>query len=424
LATSTRHTDPVAVLHSDLSDRIIGSFARKQSEDPHAGQFYTRFAGHSRRSTMQLIVDAQLHPTYLTDAQIVDGALADMKMLILPAAIAVSPEAADAVRRFAESGGIVVADLTPAIFDNHGKLLPAGLLDDFFGFRRNSLKLNAYPAEYTLGVTADTTAPWRLPKEWLYVEIREDDIEPTDGTALGKHIVGSEPPAFIFKRHGKGASLYLNYLDTQYRNTRDQRHLNVMRALLEWAGISPRVGVTDGHDRIEQFDVTWFTDDRALHVGLNRDQRENRRGDVVTVEFPRAGHAYDIRDGEYLGHGQNIAATVPQWRQKLISLLPCRIETVTVKAPAECRVGEAFKITAKADIEGKPTSLVYRIELLDASGRIVPAFTRKVRTPSGSTEWQGTLRTAFNDVPATYTLRVTEIISGRKGESVIRFIQR
>ncbi len=415
LATSRRENDAVAFLHSDLSDYVVASYAALASTDKHAPQFYGRFAKSSLFSFVQLVLDAQLHPTFVTEAGVQQGGLAGMKMLFVCNVPAMSAATAAAIQRFAEQGGIVVSDLCTAVFDEHGKLLPQGRLDDFFGFSRETLQLSAYPAEYTLGITQPTKAPYFLPPEWLYVEFHEDGIKVTDGQALGQHIVGKEASAFIFKRHGAGASLYLNYLDSQYRKNRDPRHLNVMRALLKWGQVKPQVEVTDGYVPLPQFDVVRFVDDRAWHAAILRDDTDSRKGAEVVVNFAQEGHAYDVRDKQYLGYGKSFKVSVPRWRPKLLSLLPGRIDEVTVTGGASVKAGETLKYTVTPKLTGATTSLVYRITVTAPDGSTSEAYSTKVRTGPGRAVYPGVLRTALNDRPGTWTLTATEIVSGKSG---------
>jgi hypothetical protein len=310
----------------------------------------------------------------------------------------------------------VVAAMCPGIFDEHGKLLPKGRLDDFFGIGRRSLKPTSYPAEYTLGILEDTQSPYYLPKEWFCVELHEGDIAVTDGKALGRHLVGTEAPAFVFKKHGQGVSLYLNYLDSQYRRSRDPRHLNFMMALLRWGQVRPQVEVTDGFVRIPQFDVVRFTDDGAIHAALIRDDTDSRRGPEVVANFTQAGYGYDVRDGRYLGEGKSFRVDVPRWKPKLVSLLPCRIEAVKVAGSRTTARGESWPFRVSADIQGKPTRLVYRLEVKGPDGSLRDAYLQKVRTPNGSVAYEGAIRPALNDPDGTWTLTATEIVSGKSGQ--------
>jgi hypothetical protein len=51
------------------------------------------------------------------------------KTLILPHAIALSPDDARAIREFAAGGGTVIPDVQPGVFDAHSRRLPRPLLD-------------------------------------------------------------------------------------------------------------------------------------------------------------------------------------------------------------------------------------------------------------------------------------------------------
>jgi len=416
LATSVRENDAVAMFHSDLAGHIIDQYASAVSDDKYAGQFYGRFAKSSLFSFTQLFIDAQIHPTFVTAKGVESGALKEMKMLFLCNVPGMSEKTASAIRQFAENGGIVVADMCPAIFDEHGKMLPKGRLDDFFGVGRKSLKVTAYPAEYTLGILEDTQPPYYLPHEWFYVEFHETDIQVTDGKALGKHIIGNEAPAFVFKKQGKGASLYLNYLDSQYRKNRDPRHLNFMRALLKWGGVKPEIEITDGFVPLRQFDVVKFRDDKAIHAAIIRDDTDSRKGPEVVLNFERSAHAYDVREGRYLGEGKSFKAEVPRWKPKLISLLPCRIDGVKVNGNGSAKVGGKLRFKIETKIQGEPTSLVYRLEVKGPDGELREAYSSKVRTPAGSSVYDGVLPLALNDPTGAWTITATEIVSGKSGQ--------
>jgi Beta-galactosidase len=68
-------------------------------------------------------------PTYLSPEMIERGALQhDVRLLILPHAIALSDAAARAIAYFAAAGGTVIADTMPGVYDEHGKRLAEPLL--------------------------------------------------------------------------------------------------------------------------------------------------------------------------------------------------------------------------------------------------------------------------------------------------------
>ncbi|HEY6432469.1 MAG TPA: hypothetical protein VIZ17_10845, partial [Acetobacteraceae bacterium] len=62
-------------------------------------------------------------PRFVSDAQVAGGALHGLRALILPDVLALSPEAAAAIRGFAAQGGLVIAEGETGRFDAHGRRL-------------------------------------------------------------------------------------------------------------------------------------------------------------------------------------------------------------------------------------------------------------------------------------------------------------
>ncbi len=71
-----------------------------------------------------------------------------VKVIILPKVVAMSKEEATALRQFVEQGGMLVADSSCAVFDEHGVEQPKGPLDTLFGVSRDSNKTAEVAATY------------------------------------------------------------------------------------------------------------------------------------------------------------------------------------------------------------------------------------------------------------------------------------
>jgi hypothetical protein len=117
---------PIAVLYSPPSFRI--HWLLEQRPDPTA--WITRSLndddrGNAEREALASTGDALMHlglsPVYVGPAQLGRGELSGARVLILPAAIALSDAEVEAVRRFVERGGVVLADAEPGLYDGHGK---------------------------------------------------------------------------------------------------------------------------------------------------------------------------------------------------------------------------------------------------------------------------------------------------------------
>ena len=127
--------DPVAVLVSQASFRtrwLLDQQARGPdwwSRD--AGREYEDNAWRAGRGqALQRLAELAVQPLILSSAMVEAGALrrGGLRALILPQAIALSQAEAAEIRAFAESGGTVLADTEPGIFDQHSRRLPAPLL--------------------------------------------------------------------------------------------------------------------------------------------------------------------------------------------------------------------------------------------------------------------------------------------------------
>jgi Beta-galactosidase len=129
--------DAIAVLYSPASFRIqwildhrnLGSdWVQRTAEDEDQDNAERA----ARHRTLRLLGLLGFTPRFVSEQQIVNGTLRGYKMLALPQALALSPAAANAIRRFVENGGAVVADGDTGQFDSHGRRLDYALLSGMF----------------------------------------------------------------------------------------------------------------------------------------------------------------------------------------------------------------------------------------------------------------------------------------------------
>lgn len=140
LIASVPQTDPVAILYSPESFRIQWLLDRKRDGRPWADrrsetEGEDNLVRAAMRRASRLLNHLGLQPLWLTEAAIAQGALqrASIRVLVMPHTIALSPEAAAQIRAFAATGGIVLADSEPGVFDAHGRRLAQPLLADLTG---------------------------------------------------------------------------------------------------------------------------------------------------------------------------------------------------------------------------------------------------------------------------------------------------
>jgi hypothetical protein len=141
LMASTPEIDSVAILYSPASQRTQWLLDRKSDGKPWvARSSETEYLDHNAvRAAWQRAAGTLTHlgvqPRWLTRQMIERGMLqtAHIRVLVLPHAIALSPSEAKQIRAFAMTGGVVLADSEPGLFDAHSRRLARPLLADLTG---------------------------------------------------------------------------------------------------------------------------------------------------------------------------------------------------------------------------------------------------------------------------------------------------
>jgi hypothetical protein len=123
--------DPVAVLYSQASFRTRWMLDQRPKgdgwSDRNAAREYEDNAWRaSRQQVLRRLGQIAVQPRLLSSPMVEAGALRhdDLRVLILPHAIALSQAESDEIRAFAQRGGTVLADTEPGVFDQHSRRLP------------------------------------------------------------------------------------------------------------------------------------------------------------------------------------------------------------------------------------------------------------------------------------------------------------
>ncbi len=132
---STPVADKVAILYSPPSQRIRWLLDRQPTGEAWRDAANLSEAASLDNSLYRLAVQQNaeilgrlgIRPRYLTPSLIVRGALrdTDIRLLLLPQALALSQRETDEIAAFAANGGVVAADQMPGQYDEHGRHLGA-----------------------------------------------------------------------------------------------------------------------------------------------------------------------------------------------------------------------------------------------------------------------------------------------------------
>lgn len=196
-------------------------------------------AGHStsqaaRLGWSRLLQDLGLQPTFVSDAALPERLLNEQpRCVVLPATIALSERAAQALQIYVRSGGTVLADHSTGIYDEHLERRGAGVLDELFGVQERSLAWNDLLVREGASL-AEPTGSAALPP--VELGLRGE---------LGER--GSRADTFLERTHGRGRTVYMNATVVDYPEWRLQpRHIlparelrRRVRAALQRARVSP-----------------------------------------------------------------------------------------------------------------------------------------------------------------------------------------
>ena len=342
---SRRDDGGIGLYYSRASEHVCtawqmvagGSTARKL--DPRRSQFKffapaLESAGRSYRSVAY--------------GQVEQGMLAegDIKLLILPFSQAVSRSAAKRIREFVHQGGSVLADIRPAMSDEHGLAGETGLLDDVFGVRHDPDWAAYKPREGTAVIEGDHRG--LRPAARIDAALLGPAVEPDGARTLGN---SGDVPLVMIHEYGRGKAILLNFSLSELGDA-GPAVSGLLDELLNYCGIGKIVGVeaqqtywqSDGRridfDTLEQYGqnavpgIARYVNGGIDVLGIFWDAMDRGLGrQVVSIQPPRAGHVYDLLTNEYLGRHDRYEAEIPLEGFGVYAVAPYRIEKpqVTVR---------------------------------------------------------------------------------------------
>ncbi|MFW5799165.1 MAG: beta-galactosidase trimerization domain-containing protein, partial [Planctomycetota bacterium] len=346
LAYAGRFDDSgIAILYSRASQHATTAWRGRHFRNPLARSLWPE--------TEAVTIGSLLHQvgyqySRISDEQIRDGLLqrSGVKLLVLPVSQAVSPEAAEAIRRFVTAGGTVLADVRPAVVTRHGVRHGArGALDDVFGIEQDTawsaFDLAPRALKVKLGNHDATTAP---------AAVTGSDLK----TAGARALVQSDVPVMLVNRVGRGHAVLLNTLVSRLGGASRP----VLDDVLARAGIDPLFKVTrldggDGGPAADDPDDGMFGNAEGFMdalagaatrpvlyrhvlggadlVGLSSNRQRHGAGTTtLEVTWPRPGHVYDVVDNTYLGRHATGTISKPAEGVAVFVVVPHRIEKPTV----------------------------------------------------------------------------------------------
>jgi hypothetical protein len=387
LINSERKWDPIAIHYSPPSLRTEWLLERKPS-----GDGWTKRSASSdedgpmrwlRESYCRLLEDLGRQYTFLTAEQIERGDLVrrGYRILILPRSTALSEAEAHAMRAFVEHGGVLIADGSPGAYDAHGRRLSKPYLSELFG---------------------------------------------------------PPLPGLVTERSaGRGQAIYLNVdLLNYYRDRllgREESVHRLMGRILEAGLAEPEFRLTDPSGKpVVGAEIHVFGNGKVKIVALQSNPQlslpepgpshtiSNKRFAAsrrVVLTLPGERFVYDIREGRAIGRQKRLTVELDPYEPIILSTSSTAAPSIAISGPRRLRLGEIGSFALSLVRPSAAAFHVFRLEVVDPTGRVVPHYSGNVWAPNGRATTL--LPLALNDKVGRWEIRVKDILSGQSRVSIV-----
>jgi hypothetical protein len=134
--------------------------------------------------------------------------------------------------------------------------------------------------------------------------------------------------------------------------------------------------------------------------------------------FGVPAHTYDVEAGVYLGYGDRLQLRIGAYTFRAFARLPYRVEGVDVQVTGSPRLGDSILVTTRVTAAtGEPCSHYLRLDVLDADDRPLRHLASEAMADCGIARF--TVSSAFNDPPGVWTIVVSDVATGMRGETTV-----
>jgi len=364
------------------------------------------------RALGPLLVDCQLDYRAVSYAELTRGILekGNFKLVVLPFCQALSPGECEAVREFVKSGGVALADLRPAVCDEHGKPYPEGRLDDVFGVTQQTSDVKSSQGRVTV----------RWP-DGTVDSLRGRTFDPSLKTDGGKAVAkAADAPAVVVHDFGLGKTMLLNFSLADYKSDAAdaKKTAAFFSRVLAWARRRPAVRVSPCEPGLKKY---VFSDGANRYVGILEDLPEPFmqyvmkrakpiKGRKIALQLDSPRHVYDMRAGKYLGRSESLKLLLTPGRARMLALLPYRVEKLTLSVPSVVQGGREVPFVVELRTTAPPARHVVRLDVFGPDGAELEYYGRNLDCHNGRRA--DALSLALDEKPGRYTIRARDVASG------------
>jgi Beta-galactosidase/Beta-galactosidase trimerisation domain len=386
LMESTRQQDGIALYYSMPSVHaasILGYHQRSSDDEDEVADKARLSFPANRDGWVKTIKDLGLQFDFISSEEVAKSPISNekYKVLILPLALALSDEEIQHIEEFVSRGGVVIADSSPGLYDQHCAVRTTDAINRLFG-----------------------------------------------NTSLGptEHKIG------------KGWAIYLNKTWDQYPKQRASKfggaeYREIARRLFDNAGVHPSVEVLspDGRPvsqaqiaryKFGSADIITIVKENVAVAGIVGQDGVTTYNDAslgpvarqqLTIKLPRKMYVADVRSGKQFGY-TDVVQTSILIGDALVLGLNVEQNRIQMEGATNAKRGEHISLNVTSTTQG--ASLV-RCHVFAPDGSRSPIYSRNVLLQNGRGTF--TLPFALNDLPGKYVIRSTDVVSGIEFEKTI-----
>ncbi len=392
LATCRPTGNPVALLHSQASQHIGQAIGGEATDTVRAHEY-----------VLNLLGDAGYSPQYVASGQVRAGRLreADVRVLLLVQAYALSDAEVTEIRAFADRGGTVIADVPPAGFDERCRRRTTRAMDEFFGAGDTTSMPSLREQVRRMGHVATVTT-----------EYGPMLLRGAHAAAAAEKPGG--PAGLRVERHGAGRSILLNGV-LWLEGREDPGTVRAWRQMIEkGAGVRPAFEMTY-RQPLGKLGTRVYSYRRGdIHIDAVLPPEATDAGIPVRPVFTwdAAKHTYDMRQERYVGNVREAEQEIERSSPAVLARLDYKVGAVRLEAGRSAGVGGVLDLRCSVrDTDGKDRpGHVIRVGVVGPDGKDRPYYGAMLRGDGPVRAWR--IPFALNDPAGTWTIAATDVVSG------------
>ncbi|MBP5640409.1 MAG: beta-galactosidase trimerization domain-containing protein [Victivallales bacterium] len=317
-----------------------------------------------------LFQDAGCNNSYIAYGELEKRQLKGNRIIVLPMSQALSDAEIDCLDAFVRDGGILLADMMPGTYDQHGMPRSNTTLLNLFGIKKQG--------SLSTGETTLSGLDGSLKDLNMTINVYEQGVEASTAKPLA-HVRGNAP-AVLVNSHGKGKTVYfacnlvarcgeLGALRKSAKNAAMIEPIGrFIGSLLDETAIQPEATVNLAATKVIVRRLG-----AGKIIGVIRDISQTKNFDTMPHDVPvvlrEKAHVYDLLEHKYIGYTDKFDYHFISTTQSAFILLPYRATGLT----ATYKDG-AVRISLDAEGDAPRINHIFQTAFIAPDGTESPAY--------------------------------------------------